>query len=80
MQCGGSDAIREQKVDKVIDTATLTGAVITAFGNKTAGKELRYLLNSSIADIRNSAQGGSTALYWADYSYRNLLRISPGFI
>lgn len=81
-------AIREQKADKVIDIATLTGAVITALGNKTAGiisnddeltklaekasriscekvwrlpadRELRHVLNSSIADIKNSAMGSS---------------------
>lgn len=81
-------AIREQKVSKVIDIATLTGAVITALGIKTAGiisndeelvkvteeasrvscekvwrlpadKELRYALNSSIADLKNSAIGSN---------------------
>lgn len=81
-------AIREQKVNKVIDIATLTGAVTIALGNKTAAiisndeelakiaeeaskascekvwrlpadKELRHVLNSSIADIRNSAQGST---------------------
>ena len=81
-------AIREQKVGKVIDIATLTGAVTIALGNKTAAiisndeelakiseeastvscekvwrlpadKELRHVLNSSIADIRNSAQGST---------------------
>ena len=79
-------AIREQKVTKVIDIATLTGAVKMALGNKTAGiisndeelvrfaqeaseiacekvwrlpadKELRHVLNSSIADLKNSAIG-----------------------
>jgi len=81
-------AIREQKVTKVIDIATLTGAVKIALGNKTAGiisnddelvkvaqkaseiacekiwrlpadKELRHVLNSSIADIKNSASGAT---------------------
>lgn len=81
-------AIREQKVTKVIDIATLTGAVKIALGNKTAGimsnddefvkiaqqasevacekiwrlpadKELRHVLDSSIADLRNSAVGSN---------------------
>lgn len=81
-------AIREQKVSRIIDIATLTGAVHVALGNKTAGiisndeelvyiaedaskvscekvwrlpadKELRPILNSSVADLRNSALGSN---------------------
>lgn len=81
-------AIREQKVTKIIDIATLTGAVKIALGNRTAGiisnddelvkianeasevacekiwrlpadKELRHVLDSSIADLKNSAAGST---------------------
>lgn len=79
-------AIREQRVDRVIDIATLTGAAKGAVGNKTAAvisnddnffdilkrastascekvwrldadEELRSVISSAAADIKNSAPG-----------------------
>ena len=81
-------AIREEKVDRVIDIATLTGAAKGAVGGRTApilsnddafcgvmeqaskvscekvwrlnaDKELRPVLNSAVADIKNSSPGNN---------------------
>lgn len=83
-------AIREERVDSLLDIATLTGAARTAVGNRTSAvmasgeglfevlreasydacekvwqldcdEELRPILNSSVADIKNSAPGNTTA-------------------
>lgn len=54
-------AIREEKVDKIVDIATLTGAVVTALGKKTAG----ILSNDEeLADLAHRAAKISCEKVW----------------